>query len=454
VRALAAFTLLAAAAVALLLALNSGGYMVHAEFTSAAQVVKGAEVQIAGRRVGTVTSVGLGSGWKAVLDLDIDPAVAPLREGTTAVIRQVSLSGVANRYVDLQMPPGNQQHTIPDGGIIDTQHTRPVVDVDQLFNTLQPRDRRGLREIVRGFGDQIDGRSSQAAAGFGYLDPSLAANGRLFAELTRDRPALERFVVDNAKLASDVAARRDALSGLVDQLANFTGTLGRRRAELGRSIELLPTFLRRANTTFVNLRGTLDDLQPTLVNDAGPVAHRLGPVLAQLRPFAHEARPTLASRAAALRSPGRADDLVDVTRSAVPLRDQLVRTAQRDGAQRRGTLPELTDALAGQTPAFADLRPYAPDLVGWFDDFSHSGLLDANGGVSRTSLTTNAFTSVNGVLTPVPLDLRQPVLRATAALGQNNRCPGAAEHRASDGSNPNRPTDDFNCDPNQVLPGK
>ena len=112
-RVLAAFALLAAAAVALLLALNSGGYMVHAEFTSAAQVVKGAEVQIAGRRVGTVTSVGLGSGWKAVLDLDIDPDVAPLREGTRAVIRQASLSGVANRYVDLQMPPASRQHGSP-----------------------------------------------------------------------------------------------------------------------------------------------------------------------------------------------------------------------------------------------------------------------------------------------------------------------------------------------------
>ena len=41
--------------------------------------------------------------------------------------------------------------------------------------------------------------------------------------------------------------------------------------------------LRQANTTFVNLRAALDDLEP-LVNTAKPATKNLAPFLAELRP--------------------------------------------------------------------------------------------------------------------------------------------------------------------------
>jgi hypothetical protein len=37
------------------------------------------------------------------------------------------------------------------------------------------------------------------------------------------------------------------------------------------------------------------------------------------------------------------------------------------------------------TPEFAFFRPYTPDLLGWFDDFSHSGVYDALGAASRNA---------------------------------------------------------------------
>src|SRR3954447_26774462 len=120
-------------------------YVVHARFTSASQMVKGGEVKIGGVRVGTVGSVKLTPDWHAELTLKIDADHAPLRQGTVASVRQVSLSGVANRYVDLQMPSGDRQETIPDGGRIDEQDTNSAVDIDQLFNLLGPDERRGLK---------------------------------------------------------------------------------------------------------------------------------------------------------------------------------------------------------------------------------------------------------------------------------------------------------------------
>src|SRR3954463_5517070 len=100
------------AALAVVLFSGEQPYVVHARFTSASQMVKGGEVKIAGERVGTVDNVALTDDWHAELTLKLDAARAPLRRGTVASIRQVSLSGVANRYVDLQMPAGTEQATI------------------------------------------------------------------------------------------------------------------------------------------------------------------------------------------------------------------------------------------------------------------------------------------------------------------------------------------------------
>src|SRR5437764_2231303 len=98
-------------------------YLVHARFISASQMVKGGEVKIAGERVGTVKAIKVTRDWHADLTLSIDSTHAPLRVGTTATVRAVSLSGVANRYVDLQMPSGTEQTTIRSGGVIGEEHT-------------------------------------------------------------------------------------------------------------------------------------------------------------------------------------------------------------------------------------------------------------------------------------------------------------------------------------------
>jgi phospholipid/cholesterol/gamma-HCH transport system substrate-binding protein len=445
---------IAAIVIVAVLLFGSGGdtYTIKAHFINAGQLVKGNQVEISGTPVGSVDDIALTPDGQAVVTVSIKDDNAPLRSGTRAVIRQASLSGIANRYIDLQMPPGTVQATIPEGGTITERDTSSAVDLDQLFNLLRPRERRGLQRIIRGFGDQIDGRSRQAAAGFAYLDPNLATNARLFDELTRDRPALERFILDSSRLATHVAQRRDDLAGLVDQLANFTGALAHRRDSLGQAVDLLPPFLRRANTTFVNLRATLDDLDP-VIDETRPVAKRLGPVLDQLRPFAREARPTVRDLAATITSKGADNDLIELTRSNVPLRDELVRAAERNGAQREGALPASVKAFKGQTPPTADFRPYTADLLGWFDDFGHTGVFDANGGAARSSLNGNAFTLVNGTLAPIPPDLRDQVFHSVANTRQTDRCPGAAEHAAADGSNPWKPSPDFPCDPSETLPG-
>ena len=211
--------------------------------------------------------------------------------------------------------------------------------------------------------------------------------------------------------------------------------------------------MRRANTTFLNLRATLDDLEP-LVDDSKPVAKKLRPFLAELRPLARDARPTFNDLSALLKQPGGGNDLIDLTNDQVPLRDIAVRDVKDNGKERDGAFPASTKAIEQATPQVAYLRPYTADLLGWFDDFSHSGTYDALGAASRVGIYASAFSLVEGQLTPVPAELRDQVFQATASTDQRNRCPGGGDHKSDDGSRPWKPSADFNCDPSQVLPGK
>jgi phospholipid/cholesterol/gamma-HCH transport system substrate-binding protein len=443
-RVLAAAALIAAVLVVGVLVLGSrgGSYSVHARFQNASQLVKGNLVQVAGVPVGKIQSIDLTPDGQADVRMKItDAGYRPLRRGTKAVIRQASLSGVANRYIDLQLPAADHQETIPAGGVIDQSDTTTAVDLDQLFNTFDPKTRKALSGLIRGSAASYAGKGEEANAGWAYLNPSLAASSRLFKALDADTPALKRFIGQSSQLVGDLATRRADLAGLVDHLATTTGAIGRQKQALSTAIGDLPGFMRRADTTFVNLRATLDDLQP-LVDESKPVAKKLRPFLAELRPLARDARPTLRDLSALVRSPGASNDLIELTKSSVPVRDAAVGPTKRDGKQRDGAFPASTKALQEAIPELATARPYAPDLTGWFDDFSHSGLYDALGGASRAAPYVNLFAPVNGVLKPLvdPLEQSDAFKNATS-LNQRWRCPGSVERGAAW-----KPSPDFPCD--------
>lgn len=442
ITALAALVVVVVVVAVVLLGSGGGDYRIHAHFVSAAQLVKGDTVNVSGRPVGSVQSIDLTDDGLADVQLKItDGEYAPLRVGTQAVIRQASLSGVANRYVDLQLPPGTQQRTLADGAVLPTSSTSTAVDLDQLFDTFNPKSRRALQGLIRGFAKAYGGSEKDAAAGYLYLDPSLAASSRLFEEVDHDTPLLRRFIDASSNLVTDVAGRRDDLAGLVRNLSTTTGAIADRDRSLDAALVTLPRFMRRANTTFVNLRATLSDLRP-LVDESKPVARKLQPLLAQLRPLARDASPTLNDLSAITGMPGPANDLVDLTRSAVAVDQVATRDNVIDGKARDGALPATVKALGQATPELTFARPYSVDLTGWFDDFGHSGIIDALGGASRVAPHVNAFGSVNGVLAPLlgPV-IQQANLAGNMSLNQRNRCPESMERGSAW-----KPTPTYDCD--------
>src|SRR5687767_8940571 len=132
----------------LLIGGGAGGYTVKARFQNASQLVKGNLVQVSGQSVGKVENIDLTPDGQAEITMSIDSDRAPLRRGTRAIVRQASLSGIANRYVDLTLPADGAP-AIPDGGVIGQDATTSAVDLDQIFDTLDEGTARTCRPSSR-----------------------------------------------------------------------------------------------------------------------------------------------------------------------------------------------------------------------------------------------------------------------------------------------------------------
>jgi phospholipid/cholesterol/gamma-HCH transport system substrate-binding protein len=441
----------AVAIVAWMLFGGGGGYRVSATFENAGQLVAGNDVRIGGVPVGSVESLELADDGRARVEFSVDPAHSPLQDGTRAVIRQASLSGIANRYIDLQLPNGAGEVEIADGDELPADETTGAVEIDTLFNTLDPRTRRSLQRFFQGSAAMFAGRADEAREGYRYLGPSLSRSRAVLNELAADTALLDRFVVDSARLVTALAGRREDLAALIGNLNETTRAAGADRAALSESLERLPTFMRRANTTFVNLRGALEDVDP-LVQASEPAARRLRTFLPELRTFVTGAGPTVRDLSRTVRDPGRDDDVIDLLRTFPPLADIAVETAERNGAERAGAFPETVRALEGATPQIAFGRPFTPDLLGWFDDFSHTGGYDAIGGFSRSQGYFNFFSAdVPPGTAPTPLSPQEQVAEFSRVTRTNQlkRCPGHAEVPAPDGSNvySAEQHEQFDCNP-------
>ena len=443
--------------VAFLLLGGGDKYKVNAQFENASQLVKGNEVKVAGVGVGTIKDISLGDNGSAIVEMEVSDEYAPLHEGTIATIRSQSLSGIANRFVQLQMPsPGQRGKAIPEGGTLPLSSTVSEVDLDQLFNTLDDKTVGHFQQVIKGFATANEDIGPQTNRGFRYLNPFLSTSRNLFEELTLDERRFERLIIDTASLSGAVAERAPDLEQFVTNTNQMMGAIAAENQNLASAIGELPNFMRTFNTTSVNLRATLDDVDP-LVDASKPVARKLLPFTAQLRGFATDAVPTIRDLKKIVRRPGADNDLVELTRLQVPLGRIAAGPVDRNGATRQGALPESADALVGSLPQLAFLRPYITTeaLSGWFDDFGHSGVVDANGGMGRIGTTFNTFALSTPSQVPGILDTPLTPSQVKSALSINNleRCPGSNERPAPDGSNPFTDNGTLNCDPSQVPPG-
>jgi phospholipid/cholesterol/gamma-HCH transport system substrate-binding protein len=412
-------------------------------FATAGQLVDDNDVQIGGRRIGSVADIKLTQDNQAEVVIEVSDEFAPLHEGTTAQIRATSLSGVANRYVQLRPGPNNAEE-LEDGTLLDTSKTESIVDLDQLFNTLDAKTRRALQRVIQGSAEQFGDKGDRANEAAEYFNPALSTTRNLVSEVNRDSQTLSRLLVDGGRAMTALAERRTELTDLVSNANNAAAGIAQERTALSQALAQLPDTMRRGNSTFVNLRAALNDLDE-LVDESKPATKDLARFMRELRPLVQNAQPTVRNLQQAVRRAGEDNDLVELT-NLTPRLQQVASPS----------LKNTSRALENSVDVLDFARPYSADLVGWLRDFGAAAAnYDANGHYARVAPVTGTFDFTDdangGTLTPQNPNTR---LQGSDLLRNSRlkRCPGTASQPADDGSAPFR-DDDLDCDASSAPSG-
>jgi len=444
---LAVCGLIAAAAlvVALLITSGGGGYRYRLLFETAGQLVDGNQVYIGGVPVGSIDDISLAGDSTAQVDVTVDQQ---LHEGSTAVVRASSLSGIANHYVSISPGPNNRP-ALGSGSTIGLTETTSPVELDAVFNSFKPNVRQGLRNFIKGNAALYAGVGPQANATYKYLAPALGSARRWTEELGRDEPALEQFVVSTSKLVTAISERAPQLADSITNAHQTFHAVAAHTASLNQALEQLPGTFRQGNTTFHNLRDALDDIDP-LVATAKTATRDLAPFLGRLRPVVKRSVPVFRNLGLSVDRPGKPNDAPDILKA-------LPATESRASV----SFPHAVGAIHAFQPTLEFARPYMPDVMQALGKLgADSGYYDANGHYFRVLAgDANIFNWNSGthLLEPIaPADQFDQFGPPT----EFTRCPGSATQSAGDASNPfvapiwpQSGLDSSDCNPADVPPG-
>ena len=435
--ALAALGVVVLAVVVLLMGLGGGsGYTVTAEFDDAGQLINGNDVRIGAAKVGAVSDIELSDHGTAEITMEIEDDTAPIPEGTTASVRQTSLFGIANRFIVLQPPPGESE-PLPDGGRIGLTGTTSPVEFDALLNTLNGSTRLGLQQLIQGGAALYSGQAENANETIHWIGPTFAGSSKVLGELAKDQDAFAGLLNQASATARAVTSRRNDLVDLISNTNATTKAFGDQAIHLERAVGQLPATLRRSNTTFVELRKAMDDLDP-FVATAKEDTQTLPAFLAQVRPLLKRAKATVPKAAAIVNTKGKANDLRNLLGRSQPL-----------DATASYAIPD-TIAFMNSSQETIDLfRAYTPDIFGAVANVNDlAAHYDANGHYVRSLPVLGAVHYNLGLnqIEPQPNTDRLNDFE----LGTSARCPGGALPPAPDLS---LPVTVPGCNPALTPPG-
>jgi phospholipid/cholesterol/gamma-HCH transport system substrate-binding protein len=416
--------------VALVVLLTGGSsYVINAEFYDAGQLVDGDLVTVAGHKVGSVGGISITSSGLADIKLDIsNSGIQPLSKRTTATIGQLSLTGVANRFVSLA--PGAGGGTIRSGGVLPPSQTKGIVELDSVLDAFTPQVRRSLQKILKtGAYFVKQPTQSQLSQLSVVLNPALSQLSDLGAQIVSDKYSLDRLVSSGAQVAGAVASRASDLSGAVSSTAQVLSEIASERGALVDTLQRAPAVLKQSDGVLRDVDYALQVLDPTL-KALAPVSPKVATLLRAVVPFTNDMKPT-----------------VEGIIKLLPEADSAMKAFPAVGRAAAPALASLTAALKGITPILSGLRPYVPDFVaGFFNGVGGTtgAQYDANGHLLHTRLLLSTGNgSLDGLLSKLGVALGSLGSSGGTFLHPPSVCPGGGGIPSSDGSAPwNTPDSD------------
>src|ERR1019366_5333157 len=134
---------------------NPQGYRVRIAFPDASQLANQADVRIAGVSVGKVIDKSLDpKGNRTIATIQMSNNFAPIHKDAHAILREKTILG--ETYVELT-PGTPKSPTLPDNGLLSRTNVEPAVQLDQIFNALNPTTRQAFRQWQQELAKSIQG---------------------------------------------------------------------------------------------------------------------------------------------------------------------------------------------------------------------------------------------------------------------------------------------------------
>src|SRR5215208_1322441 len=266
--------------------LKPKGYRVQINFPEATTLATEADVRVAGVPVGKVRKVEVGDGTnRTVATVELERRFAPLRSDARAILRQKTLLG--ETYVELT--PGTSEKTIPEGGELADSQVKPTVQLDEIFDSLDPATRDAFKGWQRELAVGIKGRGRDFNDALGTL-PGFAKDGADVLEvLDTQEGAVTRLVRNTGVTDGATTENESQLRNLITSASRVFDATASQQENLAEAIRIFPTFLDESKLTLARLQRFSTDTRP-LIQDLRPVARDLEPTLRDVHALAPDLR--------------------------------------------------------------------------------------------------------------------------------------------------------------------
>jgi phospholipid/cholesterol/gamma-HCH transport system substrate-binding protein len=308
--------------------LTPQGYEFRVSFPNAGELADQADVRIAGVSVGKVIGKTLDPEHnRTMVTIQMDNQFAPIREDTEAILRTKTIAG--ETYV--QLTPGTPSSAaLPDGGLLPRSQVSNAVQLDQIYDALDPTTRKAFQTWQQQLAIAVKGNDQNLNSVLGNL-PQFAADATdLLQVLDVQHTAVENLIRNGGTVFAALDHSSSALRNLITSgEATFATTAANNNA-IAATFHVFPTFLSETKATMARLQSFSTDTDP-LIKELEPVATNLKPTLTDVRELA----PSLRSFFVQL------GPLIQVSKTG---------------------LPAIHNVLDGATPLLASLGPFLEQL--------------------------------------------------------------------------------------------
>ena len=345
--------------------LNPQGYRIRVAFPEASQLADQADVRIAGVSVGKVIGKSLDpKGNRTIATIQLNNAFAPIHRDAHAILREKTILG--ETYV--QLTPGTPHSPmLADDGLLSRSNVQPAVQLDQIFNSLDPRTRAAFRQWQQELAVAVKGNDQNLNSVLGNLPTFSADAADLLTVLDVQHTAVVNLVRNGGTVFAALSKSQSSLRNLVTSGETTFATTAANNNSIIQTFHVFPTFLNETKLTMAKLQTFSQNTDP-LIKELEPVAQNLGPTLKSVR----------------ILSP--------YLRSFFNNLGPLI-TASKTG------LPAVRDVLNGTTPLLASLGPFLEQLnpvltwLGLHDQLVSDFISDGAGGIAAR---TTAFSGGPG----------------------------------------------------------